>query len=326
MFTIQKVDLNNEKEVVLLSDFLQRFSLQLDLVDQSYVIIENDCIIATCSLYKNVLKCFAIDDKYQNMGITNQLISYMLKVCFDLNIQDIFIFTKVVNAKIFKGLNFEEIYFNKSISLLHYGPTTINKVLSDIPKYDGLIGAIVMNANPFTLGHQYLVEYASQQVDHLYVFVVQEDVSYFSFEDRYMLVLQGCSKYKNVTVLPSSIYMISSATFPTYFLKDEQIVVSEHARMDATIFAQYFAKTLSIKKRFVGQEPLDVTTDMYNQVMKDVLTRYDIQLIVIPRKEMDDQVISASIVRKYLNEGKLDKIQPLVPDTTYQLILEKYAK
>ena len=320
MFNIEKVDLNNQDQVLKLSNFLKGFSLNLDLVDESYIIQDNDKIIATCSKYHNVLKCFAIDDNYQSMGITNQLISYMLQVCFNQKIEDIFIFTKVVNAKIFKSLNFDEVYFNKTISLLHYGPTTLDKVISSIPKYEGINGAIVMNANPFTLGHQYLVEYASSKVDHLYVFVVEEDVSFFSYKDRFELVKEGCKDFNNVIVLPSSIYMISSATFPTYFLKDEKIVVDEHARMDATIFAKYFAKALNISCRFVGEEPLDITTKMYNDVMSDVLSKFGITLEIIKRKEFNEQVISASLVRKYYQEGKIEEIKNLVPESTYKFL------
>ncbi|EFA28598.1 ABC transporter, ATP-binding protein, partial [Haemophilus influenzae HK1212] len=38
-------------------------------------------------------------------------------------------------------------------------------------------GSIVMNANPFTLGHRYLIEQALQQCDHLHLFIVGEDAS-----------------------------------------------------------------------------------------------------------------------------------------------------
>ena len=50
------------------------------------------------------------------------------------------------------------------------------------------IGALVMNCNPFTLGHQYLVEYAASKVAKLYLFVVEEDKSEFPFADRIELV------------------------------------------------------------------------------------------------------------------------------------------
>lgn len=53
------------------------------------------------------------------------------------------------------------------------------------------VGSIVMNCNPFTLGHRYLIEYASKYVDYLYIFVVEEDKSFFPFSDRIDLIKKG---------------------------------------------------------------------------------------------------------------------------------------
>lgn len=47
----------------------------------------------------------------------------------------------------------------------------LRQYLQSLSEYrkEGKNGCIVMNCNPFTLGHQYLVEYASKKVDHLYL-------------------------------------------------------------------------------------------------------------------------------------------------------------
>ena len=39
------------------------------------------------------------------------------------------------------------------------------------------IASLIMNANPFTLGHQYLVEKASSENDILHLFIVSDDSS-----------------------------------------------------------------------------------------------------------------------------------------------------
>lgn len=52
-------------------------------------------------------------------------------------------------------------------------------------------GAIVMNCNPFTKGHRYLIEQALKTVEYLYIFVVEEDKSYFKFQDRLKMVKGG---------------------------------------------------------------------------------------------------------------------------------------
>lgn len=187
-----------------------------------------------------------------------------------------------------------------------------------------VVGSIVMNCNPFTLGHQYLIEYAASQVDYLYIFVVEEDKSFFLFKDRLELVKKGTAHLANVKVLPSGKFIISSNTFSEYFdkanLKGAQIDTS----LDVETFATQIAPTLDISVRFVGQEPLDPITNQYNMSMKELLPKYGIELCEIPRKEAGNSVISASRVRKYLKENRWDEIKEIVPITTYEFLKEKY--
>lgn len=185
-------------------------------------------------------------------------------------------------------------------------------------------GAIVMNCNPFTKGHLYLIEYAASQVDYLYIFAVQEDKSFFKFDDRIELMRQGTAHIPNVKVFPSGKFILSSTTFSEYFDKANLGGTTVDTSMDVEIFAKHIAPVLDISVRFVGQEPLDPITNQYNDAMKRILPEYGIELREIPRKESDGQVISASRVRKYLEEGKWDEIKEIVPVTTYNFLYEKY--
>lgn len=187
-----------------------------------------------------------------------------------------------------------------------------------------MTGGIVMNCNPFTLGHRYLIEYASSQVDWLYIFVVEENKSYFSFEDRLKLVRLGTADLKNVIVLPGGNFIISAVTFPGYFYKDNLRDVKIDCSNDLNVFAQYIAPALNIRIRFAGEEPLDPVTNQYNEGMREILPKYGIQFIAIPRKEDGEEVISASRVRRYFESGRLDCIRPIVPLTTYRYLEERY--
>ena len=182
-------------------------------------------------------------------------------------------------------------------------------------------GAIVMNCNPFTLGHRYLIEYASKHVDYLYIFVVQEDRSIFKFEDRIDLVRKGTKDISNVIVLPSGNFIISATTFPGYFYKDNLKDVKIDCSNDLTVFAQYIAPVLNIKVRFAGEEPLDPVTRQYNEGMYEILPQYGIEFCEIPRKQDEVDVISASRVRKLLKEKKNDELKNLVPQTTFDYLL-----
>ena len=183
----------------------------------------------------------------------------------------------------------------------------LSRLKSERVKAD-TVGAIVMNCNPFTLGHGHLVDFARRQVDFLYVFVVEEDLSEFRFRDRLAMAERNCKNYDNVKVLPSGKYMISSFTFSEYFNKDSlQGQVITPAK-DIRIFGRLIAPCLGISKRFVGQEPLDSVTQQYNEAMKDMLHEYGVQLVEIPRLCLPTgEVISATKVRELLKKGQFDK-------------------
>lgn len=192
-------------------------------------------------------------------------------------------------------------------------------------KKSGVNGSIVMNCNPFTKGHQYLIEYAAQKVDNLYIFVVEEDASFFPYKERLNLVKQGTAHLQNIIILPSGKFMISAYTFPGYFLKDGNTEISVDVSTDVQIFGKYIAQTLDIKKRFVGEEPNDFVTRTYNAEMKSVLPHYGVELEIIERRKVQNEIISASRVRKLLEQKDFDLIKELVPTTTYQYLEEKYG-
>ncbi len=157
-------------------------------------------------------------------------------------------------------------------------------------------GAIVMNCNPFTLGHLYLIETAASFVDILYVFVVEENKSEFPFKDRFLLVQEGCGHLDNVRVLSSGSFIISAVTLPGYFEKELLQDTILDASLDLSIFGKQIAPQLSIRKRFVGEEPFDKFTKQYNESMKKQLPGYGIEVEEIKRKEFHGKPISASLV------------------------------
>jgi [citrate (pro-3S)-lyase] ligase len=182
------------------------------------------------------------------------------------------------------------------------------------------IGAIVMNCNPFTLGHQYLISQAIQEVDGLYIFVVEEDQSIFPFKDRLELVKKGTSIFGDkVHVTPSGKFIISSFTFPGYFSKTEVIKPAD-TTADVVIFGSVIAPALHITHRFVGEEPLDIVTNGYNEMMLHLLPDMGVKMHVIKRKEEGAGVISASRVRKHLKAREFDEIAKMVPETTLEYL------
>lgn len=183
-------------------------------------------------------------------------------------------------------------------------------------KANGKCGAVVMNCNPFTLGHKYLIEKACEQVERLYLFVVEEDKSDFKFEDRIEMVRRGVVDMSKVCVLPSGKYIISKETFAQYFDKDKVENV-ESMDYDVHIFGEVVAKELGISVRFVGEEPFDRVTREYNETMKRILPVHGVEVAELPRTvTRQGEIISASKVRKALREGKEERLREMLPEST----------
>ncbi|MDR3178319.1 MAG: adenylyltransferase/cytidyltransferase family protein [Campylobacteraceae bacterium] len=198
-------------------------------------------------------------------------------------------------------------------------------LLKNKTKTTGKIGSIVMNCNPFTLGHRYLIEQSLKKVNHLYIFVVEEDKSFFPFKDRFELVKEGTKDLKNITMIPSGRFIISSLTFEAYSNKEKLQDETIDASNDVNIFAEEIAPILNINIRFAGEEPLDNITRQYNNTMRMILPKYNIDFEVIKRKESDNEPISASRVRKLLKNKNFDEIAKIVPKSTFEYLAERFG-
>ena len=182
-------------------------------------------------------------------------------------------------------------------------------------------GVVVMNCNPFTLGHRYLIEQAAKQVERLYVMVVREDCSLFAYTERKAMVERGVADIENVNVIDGSDYAISRATFPTYFLKRLDDAADTQMLLDLDLFRRHIAPALGATVRFVGTEPTDQLTRRYNQLMHEALK--DVRETA--RLEKDGNAVSASRVRKAMEEGDMNTIRQLVPPTTLPYIIAHLA-
>lgn len=288
-------------------------------------------IAATGSLEDNILKCIAVSDLYQGEGLSARIVSSLVSHGVNNGHSHLFLFTKPDNINIFSDLGFYLIAQTSNAALMENKKNGIKDYVSSLKFPNNIgeynVGAIILNCNPFTKGHLYLIETAAKECHILHLFVVSENKSIFPASDRYNLVKDGVRHLSNVFVHPTSNYLISSVTFPTYFIKDKYRAGEINCLLDLTIFCKYFAKILKIKKRFVGTEPYDKVTASYNSQMKSVLGECGIEVIEIQRHEENNIPISASRVRKLMIEGDYETINKIVPEVTYNyLISEKGMK
>lgn len=330
---LEKVSYRNSFEVRELKEFLIKNGIGFDeSCDYSIVLRDNhENILATASKSKNILKCFAIDEKLRGEGVSGQIITEITNRMFQEGYYSSFVFTKSENRDLFTNMGYKLVATTDRVALLEMGINSIDKTLAGIRDRFGLDekrerAMIVMNCNPFTYGHQYLIEKASAETEEVLIFVVEEDRSVFPFNVRYELIKKGTAHLPNVKVIPGTEYIISSATFPNYFLKKEDDSLLEYTKLDVTVAATRFCPAFNIKKRYVGEEPFCTMTEKYNETIKELFPRYGIEVVVVPRKMDGNFAISATEVRKLLSEGDTEALKKKVPATTYEFLITPQGK
>ncbi len=360
---IQTLNPTTPRQRQRIEAFLKRNGLRFDDMHYYAAVTDDDGeMIAGGGLKGNVIKCVAVDDAHKGEAIANTLISHLIAHANEEGYSNVMLFTKPKNRQLFESLSFRLLAEAPEAVLMETGIGGINNMVEQLKKIkeEGevckennqeckkeektnlnittpqhlnpstpqpltttthLRGVVVMNCNPFTLGHRYLIEQAAKQVERLFVMVVREDCSLFAYAERKAMVEQGVAHLKNVTVIDGSEYAISQATFPTYFLKRLDDAADTQMLLDLDLFRRHIAPALGTTVRFVGTEPTDRLTRRYNQLMHEVLA--DVREIV--RLEKEGNAVSASRVRKAMEQGDMNVIRQLVPPTTLPYIIAHLA-
>ncbi|MDR3214826.1 MAG: adenylyltransferase/cytidyltransferase family protein [Bacilli bacterium] len=315
---IEYLNIELKYNLLKLESFISNQNLYFDEnIDLALVIKENNEIVACACKKDNIFKMIAVADNYQSNNYVSTLISELINKGYQEGYNQFFIYTKLIYEDIFSSFGFKKIVSYQEIGFFEKAVVSFDEYYLKYQNNYHNKGCIVMNANPFTLGHYYLVKKALEKVDYLYVFVVEEDKSYFDFKTRFNLVKKALSNLENVKVIPSGPYIISQATFPTYFLKSLDKASEYYANIDSLLFIKIM-NLLNINYRFVGSEPLDKLTNYYNQVLHHNLKD---KLIIIDRKSINNNIVSASLIRKLLLNKKYDDIKELVKEELYHDII-----
>lgn len=308
--------------------FLERNGLRPAPLDCYAAILDDDeRIVAGGGLDGDVIKCVAVSEEARSGGCTNKLISFLVNRAVQQGYGSVKVFTKPSNAAVFGSLGFSLLASAPEAVLMENGRIGLNgyeRYLSGLRR-PGRNGVIVMNANPFTLGHRYLVEQASRKVDNLYVIAVKEDRSRFPYAERKAMIAEGCESFGNVTVCEGSDYVISQATFPTYFLKKLEDAADTQMALDLDLFATRIAPALGAGVRFAGSESADPLTGRYNSMMAEILPKHGIAFEEIGRLGDSAGPVSASRVREALDAENLAGALALCPASTAAYLLSECA-
>ena len=306
--------------------FLARQGLNWER-DVTYTVLLRDRegrLAATASLQEDVVKCVAVAEDLRGEGLTATVLTAVRREALSRGIRHLFLYTKPENRLQFTGLGFYEVARTDRVLLMEDRRGGFSAWVESIRRGEaaGTIGAAVLNANPMTLGHRYLVEEAAKQCDFLYLLVVSEDKSAVPAADRRAIVEAAVGDLPRVAVAGTGRYLISSATFPAYFLKEKAAAGAVWTDLDIAVFLK-LAAALGITRRFVGSEPFCPVTAAYNAAMAASLPREGVALVELPRLEREGAAVSATAVRQLLAQGRWREIQPLVPAATWDYFSRK---
>jgi [citrate (pro-3S)-lyase] ligase len=301
-----------------------------DDIELSAAVEDNGTLVATASLAGDIIKCVGVLPGREGEGAAARAVSTIIAEAHARKRNRLFIYTKPGNRVIFEDLGFVTLAEvdhaadqRDGVTLLENDPHAFDSWVQAIRKRlpSGTAdSAVVVNCNPFTLGHRYLIESSAAACAEtggtLLVLVVAGNRSSFPGDVREALVRSGTTDIGNVTVASGDAYCVSGATFPAYYLKKKSGAADLQAELDATLFATRIAPELGIRRRFVGTEPYCAVTSAYNKALAAVLPANGIELVTIKRAERDGVAISASAVRSALRDGDLERAAALVPPST----------
>jgi len=334
-YTISPIYPNDKYSNSIILKLLNQEGIRRDPnLDYTCAVYDSDYnIIGTGSCFGNTLRCLAVSNEHRGEGLANKIISHLIQYQFERGNFHLFLYTKYTIYHLLKNLGFYEIVIIKDqIVFMENKKTGFSDYLNELSKsklnYNSntkKIAAIVMNGNPFTLGHLYLIEKASKENDILHLFILSEDKSLIPFSVRKRLIKEGTANLKNIIYHDSGLYIISRETFPSYFQKDEKDVIESHANIDIEIFIK-IAKALNINARYLGEEDSNLVTSIYNKLMEKKLPENGIECFMIKKKEIDGNIISTSEIRKLIKEGNIEGIKNMVPDSTYKFFISEGGK
>lgn len=329
-FMVELVDLSDDDPRRRIESLLAESGIGLDeKPDVTLALLDSGELAATGSITGNTLRSIAVQSRYKGSNCFNVLIGHLMDILNRKGVRPVFVFTKPDAVQSFLRLGFYTIAKSDEVALLENSPTAFRQYLENLSLSkvaDKPTAAIVMNANPFTRGHLYLVETACRENAHVHLFVVSSEASSFPYEVRFRLIRDGTSHLKNLTLHAGGNYIISAATFPRYFIREADDVSRIQAELDLRLFGDKIARVLGVTRRYAGEEPYCMTTRLYNETMKRILPEYGIEVREISRLEDPDGAISASRVRNGIRQDNLEHLDGLVPDSTYDYLRSEEFK
>lgn len=280
-------------------------------------------LVATGSLAGAVLKCLAVAPSHEGEGLTARVVTALADRLAERGIHHWFVFTRPGTAERLAGLGCTEVArVDPAVVLLEGGHGSVRDWAADLARslIEGPTAAVVVNANPLTKGHLHLLRRALDEVGALHVLVVSTDRSLVPTAARLAIVREATADWPRTAVHEAGAYLVSAATFPSYFTRDEDVAPLQ-ARLDVAVFLRHVVPALGVRVRYVGEEPYCPVTRLYNEAMAELLPPAGVRFVVVPRLALGGEAVSASRVRAILHDGgAVDDVAELVPPATLRFL------
>lgn len=298
--------------------FLRSCELDWDeSISFTAVLMDDDEVAATASLDGGTIKCVAVSPAHQGEDLTARILTEVFQEAARLGREHLLLYTKPKNSHLFAPLGFHPVVRTPGCLLMENRRGGLARFLEGIEKPQGQpVGCVVANCDPFTMGHRRLIEAAAEDCAWVHVFILSEDRGMFTTAQRLAMAREGLCDLPNVLVHPTGPYMVSSSTFPTYFIKDKAQAGEIHCELDVRLFGEKIAPALSIARRYVGTEPVCAVTAQYNSTMKKLLPEYGVEVIELERYAVSGEIVSASRIRSLIREKRMDALAGLLPAST----------
>ena len=303
-------------------DFLCRCQLDWDeSISFTAVLMEDDEIAATGSLDGNTIKCVAVSPEYHGQDLSARVLTALYQEALSRGHDHLLLYTKPHNGHLFQPLGFHPVIRTPDCLLMENRRGGLAKFLDEIEKPEGgPVGCVVANCDPFTMGHRRLIERAAAECAWVHVFILSQEKGMFTAAQRLAMAKEGLNDLHNVLVHPTGPYMVSSSTFPTYFIKDKMRSGEIHCELDVRLFGEKIAPALSIVRRYVGTEPVCAVTAQYNRCMKQMLPDYGVDVIEMERFAVSGEQVSASRIRCLIREKRMGALEGLLPASSLRVI------
>ena len=278
----------------------------------------------------DVIKCVATAPCVRGESLTPAMLTSIMEYASRHGIRNLRVFTKPEYESAFALMAFHKAGEGEGCVMMEQDPGRLRRYCDYLGQLErhGRVGCIVVNANPMTIGHLYLIEKAAAETDTLFVIPVADDIDGgFSYRCRVRILRRATAHLPSVQVVEGSPYAVSRSTFPSYFIKELSDVTAAHISLDLDLFLRHIAPALSVDVRFVGTETKDPLTAAYNEEMHRRLPSAGIELREIPRLATgcDGLPVSASRVRELIDSGRSGEALSLVAEAAIPNVLARAA-